>query len=409
MTALHKGACPSRNEAALLRIGMLVGTVSVSGGGVIEAVSSLSRALARLPGLSVEIFSLLGEGNETYPLNDIPMHLVESRGPASFGYAPGLLPALRAGELDVLHVHGLWMYLSVAARKWAHEAGRPYLVSPHGMLDPWALSSGALKKRLAMRLYEAAHLQNASCLHALCAAEEEAIYKAGFDTPVITIPNGVVPPSEPAPPALWRAALPPEAKVLLFLGRVTPKKRVLELIRAFARTWRPGSKWHLVIVGPVEAGYRERIAEAVDGSSCRSHIHITGPAYGNARASAYGSADAFILPSISEGLPMAVLEAFTFGLPALLTPACNLPESFAAGAALQIAADEDGIVWGLERFFAIPEAERMAMGRNGKRLAAENFDWDVIARRMATLYGRLASRQPGGLRRSLIAAAGLPA
>ena len=107
---------------------MLVGSTSVTAGGVSEAVHSLAAAL----------------GRDGRSFGDIPVRLAKIRGPSSFAYAPHLVRQLLDADLDVLHVHGLWMYMSIAAWRWARATGRPYVVSPHGMLDPWALDNNRI-------------------------------------------------------------------------------------------------------------------------------------------------------------------------------------------------------------------------------------------------------------------------
>lgn len=399
---------PVRSKSRV-RVGMLVGSTSVTAGGVSEVVHSLALALGRRPEISLEVFAPDdGRGGRGY--GDVPLHLVRTSGPSSFGYAPGLVSAMIAADLDVLHVHGLWMYISVAARRWARATGRPYMVSPHGMLDPWALGQGRVKKRLARLLYEDGHLRKAACLHALCLAEAHAFREAGVTAPISVLPNGVdLPAAAPDMPP-WRSRMPGDAKVALFLGRVTPKKRVTALIGAFDRS-AAGTPWQLVIVGPVDRAYRDEVGLAAAQAIHGDRIHIVGPAYGDDRAAAYASADLFVLPSISEGLPMAALEAFANGMPALLTPRCNLPEAAERGAAIEAAATEDGIAQGLRRFFEMTADERDAMGRNALRLAEDVFNWETVAERMADLYGRIGSRQaqPSGLLRGLRARAGLPA
>lgn len=378
-----------------IRVGMVLGSIATRSGGVSEAVRFLSLALNRLPTVAVEIFSIEDPRSEAHVFDTLPVHLVRIRGPASFGYAPDLVATLLSRNMDLLHVHGLWMYLSVAARKWARVTGRPYIVSPHGMLDPWALSNNGLKKWLARLLYEDAHLREATYLHALCAQEMDAITAAGIHTPVIVLPNGVEASAAPATPPPWRASLPPDARILLFLGRVTPKKRVLELVQAFCLTGKAAKNWHLVVVGPADAQYRTELDAAVSSVPSCDNVHLVGPAYGEERAAAYAAAHAFILPSLSEGLPMAALEAFAFGLPALLTPQCNLPESLDAGAAFAIGTEPGAIAEGLLRLFSMAEDERMLMGQRARRLAAEKFNWDTIATEMAELYRRLVRNNSG--------------
>src|SRR5690606_21175139 len=123
----------------------------------------------------------------------------------------------------------------------------PYVVSPHGMLDPWALDNSAWKKRFAWRLYEGAHLRSARLIHALCEPEREAIARLGLAAPVTVVPNGVDRRMAASVLPPWRAALPDDAKILLFLGRVTPKKRVAELMRAWLRVSATAPAWYLAI------------------------------------------------------------------------------------------------------------------------------------------------------------------
>lgn len=373
-----------------VRVGMLVGSISTSSGGVSEAVRSLSLALRRQPGMSVEIFSLGEPGGDNREFSDLPVHLARAIGPASFGFAPELDRLLLRHRIDVLHVHGLWMYPSIAARRWARRTGRPYIVSPHGMLDPWALNNRAWKKRLARVVFEDRHLKSAAALHALCDSEREAIAGAGIDTPVVVLPNGVDQQRPVIGQAQWRRELGSEAKILLFLGRVTPKKQVAELLRAWIAERQPGSPWHLVLAGPVDASYRQTLGEIIAANQAGQHVHMAGPVFGRDRDLAYASADAFVLPSLSEGLPMAALEAFAAGLPALLTPQCNLPEAFTARCALRMETDGASLRTGLRRLFDMDEAERLVMGARALRLTAERFDWTAIAERFGALYSTLA-------------------
>jgi poly(glycerol-phosphate) alpha-glucosyltransferase len=128
-----------------LRVGMLAGSATTAFGGVSQAMQSLSRALAARHNVDVEVFSLARDAGDVLDFGAIPVHVAPVVGPRSFGYAPELLTMLRRRDLDCLHVHGVWMYLSVAARRWHAITGRPYIVSPHGMLDEWAMQSRSLK------------------------------------------------------------------------------------------------------------------------------------------------------------------------------------------------------------------------------------------------------------------------
>jgi poly(glycerol-phosphate) alpha-glucosyltransferase len=267
------------------------------------------------------------------------------------------------------------------------------MISPHGMLDGWALRQQRLKKRAARLLYEDAHLGQAACLHALCESEQNSIRELGYPAPVCVIPNGVDPMPRPEKSPTWQKPLDPGHKTLLFLGRVTRKKHVLELLQAWNSVAEQAAalSWRLVLVGPVDLSYGAALTDFLAAHPGLQSVSLTGPAYGPERAAAYHAADAFILPSVSEGLPMGALEALSCGLPSLLTPECNLPEAFDAGAALTISADPAGIAKGLVTLFNMTGPQHEIMSRNGKRLVAEHFTWERSAGLMETAYRQITA------------------
>ena len=131
-----------------------------------------------------------------------------------------------------------------------------------------------------------------------------------------------------------------------------------------------------------------------------SNVAFVGPAFGEEKDALLRSADAFILPSLSEGLPMSVLEAWAYGLPVLMTPECNLPEGFAADAAVRIGAEDakkaesgklkaescGNIEGGLHALFEMSDADRAAMGERGRKLVEERFTWPKVAGQMKEVY-----------------------
>jgi len=154
------------------------------------------------------------------------------------------------------------------------------------------------------------------------------------------------------------------------------------------------SGWRLVIAGWDQGGHRAELERAVAGHGLGSDVHFSGPLHGAAKDDAYRAAAGFILPSFSEGLPMTILEAWSHAVPVLMTPACNLPEGFSAGAALEISTDPSALAGQLAAFMARGEADRRAMGGRGRRLVEESFYWPRIAARMCEVYGWVAGGGP---------------
>ncbi|GLK55242.1 poly(glycerol-phosphate) alpha-glucosyltransferase [Methylopila capsulata] len=399
---LSTPADPIEAVARPIRVGMLVGAVGNGGGGVPASLRALCAALHRSPEVSVEVFA----ADRTAAVVDVEawkpaqLSLFDVVGPTSFGFGPGLGPALIAADLDVLHVHGLWMYGSVAASRWSSRTGRPYVVSPHGMLDPWALANSRWKKAAALFAYEARHLRGAAWLHALCASEREAIRAFGLRNLVCTVANGAHAPAVESYAPCRAAARASGRRTLLYLGRLTPKKGLAILLAAWADAKHASDAraWDLVVAGSGTPAYEAGLVDLVSALGIGASVRFVGHLDGEAKAAAFARADAFVLPSVSEGQPLAVLEAWGYGLPALITSQCNLPEGFMAGAALPIDCAVDDLAAGLRALFALPDEARDAMGARGRALVETTFCWGRSARDLERIYrqaiAQAAPRRP---------------
>lgn len=294
-----------------------------------------------------------------------------------------LFQAVQVASADLLHVHGLWRSPTrVAARRLMKE---PVVIAPHGMLDPWALAQHRRRKQLLLNLYERRTLQQAAAIQVLCTAEAEAVRQLGITAPIALIPNGVQPPTPIAAeqPAPWASQVPDGAKVLLFLGRLHPKKGLQPLLKAWQNlTTTAASGWWLVIVGYGDDG---AIARQVQQEAI-ARTTVLGPCFDQAKAACLAQASAFILPSFSEGLPMAALEAMAAGLPCLLSPACNLAIASEQGAALNVEPTPTALQAALLQLFALSDRDRSTMAQTGRALALAHFSWSAIADQTFALY-----------------------
>lgn len=364
-----------------VRIGLLTASASRLGGGVSEALVTHAAVLREL-GADPQVFALEDAHGpqDRARYGDVPVSLAPVVGPARFGYAPTLLPRLRAAECDILHLHGIWMYPSLAGLSWARRTGKPYVVSPHGMLAPWILARGRVQKLVARLAYEGRAWRRADMLHALTPAEAEDIAQVSGRMDAVVVPN--------AAPAARALSTAPRGPTILYLGRIHPKKNLDSLIDAWEMLGerRPGDA-RLVIAGWGEerhlASLRQRLASASPS------IHFVGPAYGADKERLMGEARFTILPSLSEGLPMTVLEGWATGTPAIMTGECNLAEGFAAGAAWRCGTRADAIAPLLEQALDLPHESWSAMARAAHGLAAGRFARSTVAAQWERVYARL--------------------
>ena len=359
------------------RIALVTASASRLGGGVFEAVAA-HAAMIRALGGQAEVFALRDahaeEDRARFGVSAVT--LADVKGPRQIGYAPQMTGQLLAAEPDCVHLHGIWMYPSAAASRWAKRAGRPFFISPHGMLDPWITGRGRWKKALARSGYERTGWARATALHALTNREARDIARESGRHDSIVIPN-----AGPEALGMARAAMP--APVIAYIGRIHPKKNLLALVEAWISAPRAGGA-QLRIAGwgePADVTALEAAVARSDGS-----VEFLGPVYGEAKAELLGSARFVVLPSHSEGLPMAMLEAWAAGLPTVMTEECNLDEGFAAGAALNCGYDAPAIAAALSHALALTEPDWKAMSNAARELARTRFSAAAIAARWAEVY-----------------------
>ncbi|WP_299645468.1 glycosyltransferase [Sphingomonas bacterium] len=357
---------------------MLTASASRAGGGVFEAVVRQAD-LIRAAGGAPCVFALTDEHVQAdrARLGDTPVRDFRVRGPKQPGWAPGLLRALLAAELDLLHLHGIWLYPSYAGARWARATRRPYIVSPHGMLDPWITERGRAKKALARWGYERASWREAAALHALTQAEAADISRETGREDSLVIPNAA--PS--LAPARARAG-----QGIVYLGRIHPKKNLAALITA----WRGLAAGEATLTIAGWGGAADVAALERDVAAAGSSVRFVGAVHGEAKDALLRDARALILPSFSEGLPMVILEAWAAGTPTVITAQCNLPDGLATGAALACGHDAVSIGTALATTLQMKDTEWQRRSAAAQGLAASRFSLERVSMQWTQAYRRLA-------------------
>ena len=372
-----------------LRIGLLTASASRLGGGVFEAVAQ-QAAMIRECGGEAPVFALRDYYSELDAerfAKGTVRHL-QVAGPAAIGFAPGLIDTLLAAELDCLHLHGVWMYPSHAGAAWAVRSGRPYVISPHGMLDRWITGRGRTKKLAARIAYERRSWGAARAFHALTAGEADDIARETGCGGAIVIPNGGPPARDPPD----RSSGPS----FVYIGRIHPKKNLAALIGAWRRCgasmrW-PGARLTI-------AGWGEERHVAALRRSLRDDepsVSFVGPVYGERKRELLESARFVVLASLSEGLPMAILEAWAAAVPTIMSAACQLESGFHAGAAIECGTSEAAITASLETALAMPEHDWRAMSRAAHALAGGRFAAAEVREQWVRSYRALIAGERAG-------------
>lgn len=291
---------------------------------------------------------------------------------------------------DILHLHGIWSRVNRTAARLGKRHSKPYLLAPHGMLEPWAMHHHVIRKRIMATLCERQLIQRASCLHATAMAEVAGIRQFGYRGPIATIENGV----NVSDYVLNTAQAPlvadlrknQDRRKLVFLSRLHPKKGLEVFLESWASLRRFHEDWELVIAGPDEGGHRKKLEASVQSRGIGNAVTFVGPLFLEKKLILLRSSDIFVLPSYSEGFSMAILEALACELPVVITRRCNFPEVETFQAGMVVDTEVGALADATAHLMKMSSSQRESMGRAGRLLVETSYTWDRIADKMVGVY-----------------------
>lgn len=299
------------------------------------------------------------------------------------GFSSELLEWLRSqakkNESKIYHSHSLWMMPNVYPG-WASKGLKVKLIiSPRGTLSAYALNINKWVKKLFWIFLQGPVVRQASCLHATAESEYRDIRALGLTQPVCIIPNGIdVPAFEPKQSNL-------NHRTLLYLGRIHPKKGLINLLHAWAQVENHFPDWKLKIIGPNEISHLADLLKLRDKLSLE-RVEITDPLYGEDKLNAYRDAEIFVLPTHSENFGMTVAESLAAGTPVIVTKGAPWPEIGIKNAGWWVDIGVEPLVCCLRQALSMESADLVKMGANGRRWMIESYSWDAIACEMAMVY-----------------------
>ena len=384
-----------------MRILHVIGTVDPASGGPSEVVRVLVGF--KPPATEVEVVTLDNPQSEFLERMTFPVHAL---GPvqSTYGYTRKLLPWLTENRdrFDGVVVHGLWQYCTRAVHKAMH--GRvPYMVFPHGMLDPYFKKSFPIKhlKKWAYWLaVEYSVLRDADRVLFTTQTEQELARQSFWlhRWKGEVVPFGTVPPQgnpDRQREIFYDAC--PEARgrrLLLFLGRIHPKKGCDMLLDAFVAAAARHPELDLVMAGPAPHSWRAQLERRAWVAGVDTRVHWPGMLLGDAKWGAFRAAEAFILPSHQENFGIAVAEALACGKPVLLSDKVNTAADIAMDGAGLIESDTpEGTARLIASWLAMSEEERSAMGRRAAHCFEKRYDMRQGAMELTHLFERVAMRR----------------
>lgn len=290
---------------------------------------------------------------------------------------------LQTTDYDVYHANTLWVYSTHATCKHARKIGKPYVLSPHGMLYPTALKIKFWKKWLMLMLLFKEDIMKASCLHVTCKEEMMYCRTFGYKGPIAVIPNAIVLSED----VIVAKSKPREKKIIGFLGRLDPIKKVenvlyaLDMIEESVRNC-----IEFRIIGVFNEAYEEFLRNEVKRLHLERCVSFLGFMSGKDKYAQLAEMSVLMVPSVQENFGMIVPEALACNTPVyastgtpweeLNTYNCgwwkdNNPKTI-AGVIIDILSKSDD--------------EILGMGRNGRKLVEEKYEQHKVAGMMSRLY-----------------------
>lgn len=300
---------------------------------------------------------------------------------------------------DIVHIHGIYRFPTTYGAWCARRAGVPYIIRPHGSLDPflfrqsrfgkWALPL----KRFYERLFDLPNLNHASAIHYTAKEEMERANFLELRAPAVIIPNGIDWQQYAQLPQSGRfrqrIGLGSQTPLVLFLGRMNFTKGLDLLVSSFPRLLEKVPEARLAIVGPDNEGYGSKVRQWCREQGIADKVFFVDHLGPEEVKQTYVDADVFVLPSYTENFGMTVVEAMACGCPVVISDQVNIwREIKEEGAGLVVGLDPaqiaNAICWMLANKDAAGE-----MGRRGRVAAEKRYSWPRIVEKLTQVYQKL--------------------
>ncbi len=309
----------------------------------------------------------------------------------SWSWNPSLSKNIRelvtdSSGITGVHIHGIWSGPQLLGGKIARELNLPFIMSSHGMLEPWLwMQQGfkiRLKKSLYWNLFAYPCFMHAKVLHAITPLERDNLHRLFPKSRVEIIPNAInVDKLELAEIKDPRQ----REKIILFVGRLEPKKGIHLLILAFAKAG-ISKDWRLIILGPTwSSDYRKYLLKIINEYQLEDRIVFKGAIFDDEKKDWMLRSWVMVSPSYSEAIGLVNLEAAVNRLPAITTYQTGL-YNWTEGGGVLISPKIAEVKRALEEACSWSASEREHRGESSRAFVIKNYSWSVISPLWEELY-----------------------
>ena len=373
----------------------VIPSVSPLYGGPSRAIVEISETLNRI-GIEVDIATTTGHGSKELkvpldqPVNTagINYFYFKRQTPKVITFSIPLFIWLykHLTDYEIIHIHSLFNFPSLAASTLARLFKIPYVIRPVGTLDAWSLKHKNWKKKPYYLFVEKNTLKHSSAIHATSIHEFDNINKLGFGLKTSIIPLGI------NLPTIKRNLKDSIYLKILFLSRLHPVKNIPLLLQSLNILLEKNIKFELTIAGDGEITYKKRLINEIENLGIKRYINFVGFANGNEKRELMLSSNVFVLPSYQENFGIAVAEAMSYGLAVIVSDQVALSK--------EIEKNESGIVVPTndphklaEAFIFLNDiAIRNKIGENARLLIKREFCTEKMGKGLVNLYQKIINK-----------------
>lgn len=305
-----------------------------------------------------------------------------------FHFSFSILKKIKKIQPDVIDIQGLWSSSTIINQVYQLIRPTPYIITPRGMLEDWALKKSFWKKKLFFYFFEKWHIKNASCLRATSLEEARQFRKLGFKNLIVNIPNFIKIPTQNK-----KLKKKKDKYKLLFLSRLDKKKGLDELLYSWKNIENKFPDWELVIAGySNDTEYLNKLKETSRKLDIKN-IKWRSSYSGNKKIKLYQSADLFILLSYSENFGLVIAEALSNSLPVITTNNTPWKDLNKKGCGWCIPLKRKKIINTLTSAMSLDAAKRYLMGKNGREWMIKNFSEKSVRLSLHKFYKSIANKR----------------
>lgn len=293
--------------------------------------------------------------------------------------------SISQSNYDLYHCNALWLYCNHLTCQYARQKGKPYVLSPHGMLYPTALSIKSFKKKLMLRAWFKSDILGANCIHATCEDEMRYCRQFGYKGPIAIIPNPVVIPEN----VYCKKTISKQVSIG-YLGRLNPIKQVEKLLQGAALALKNNCpSFAIEIMGSGNKEYEDFLRKETSRLGLDDIVKFVGFVNGQEKYDRLSKLRALFVPSLQENFGMIVPEALICGTPvyaSLGTPWQQLEQN---NCGWWRENSPESIANIIREIMLLDDEALLIKGLNGRTLIEENYEQHKVAGMMFALYSWL--------------------